>query len=578
MPNPNRLASAGPIDPANGFPLWFGDGTTRLEIVLNQDVNAPAIGELPDPNLPMSFPDNFPDEAFYFMAETRLTVGGAGVAGRARIIMALEAAFGGAGAPAVGANVVFARIRVRMDDLVPGAMYSVDHPYGEFTDLEADDRGRVFHTVDLGITEGDVYAVLKSGEVAPFVRGTTAVPAGYVGDGITEQQITGGPLRNHVVIRGPGIRNAGGAPDPADPTSMDAVYTDLFTVQGRIATRIGARPTNANYEVVGGQTRLRISAHSDAGQDIRVMGDQFHFQLDASGEHYGVIGDVAAIPAGGILINLTDNPPTQAALPVNASGLISDLVTIASAVHDSGTDTLSVDAKSSDPSAVLTLEPLGLALSHGANSLTGIAVAPGVIDVVSDKGGTAQAAVALTGAASPQQSVTAQIGVMAGAFADQPITLDGTGSPGATGYSWTQQSGPAATIVSPSAAITEVQLTAGGTYVFQLTVTGAGGPASATQSVTVAAPPATDNLTIDLCEYRTRRQQFRIVGNVGVVPNSVTVTRGGSVIGTATVDAAGDFAVRASLAETGGAPPLPGATLTIASARSTITFPISIRN
>lgn len=578
MSNPNRLENAGPVDPANGFPLWFGDGTTRLEIVLGQDLNAPAIGELPDPNAPMSFPDNFPDEAFYYMAETRLTVGGAGIAGRARVLMALEAAFGGAGEPAPGANVVFARIRVRMDDLVPGAKYSVYHPYGEFIDLEADDRGRVFHTVDLGIAEGDVFAVLETGEVAPFLHGTTAVPAGYLGDGITEQQVTGGPFRNHVLITGPGIREEGGAPDPANPTSMDAVFSDLFTVQGKIATRFGAIPTDANYEVSGGQTRLRVSATSDPGQDIRLVGNQFHFKLDGNGEHYSVIGDVGSVPDGGILVNLTDNPPTSAALPIGDAGTVADLVTIASATHDSGSDTLSVDVRSSDPAATLMLEPLSLPLSHGMNNLAGIAIAPGVIDVISDKGGWDTAIVSISGASSPQQPVEAKIGVTSGTFADEPVVLDGTGSPGATGYGWTQSSGPAATIASPSADVTDVQLSAAGTYVFTLTVTGSGGPATANVSITVVAPPATDSLRIDLCEYRTRRQQFRIVGNVAVVPNSVTVSRGGSELGTATVDATGDFAIRVSLAETAGAPPLPGETLVITSKRSTTTFPISIRN
>lgn len=578
MPNTIRLKSAGSIDSENGFPLWFGDGTTRLEIVLNEDENAPAIGELPDPNAPMTFPGNFPDEAFYFMAEARLPVGGAGTVGRARVIMALEAAFGGAGQPAVGANVVFARIRVRMDDLVPGGLYSIYHPYGEFIDLPADEKGRVFHTVDLGIAEGNVYAVLEVGEVAPFLRGTTVVPAGYLGDGATEQEVTGGPARDHVVITGPGIRQGGGAPDPSDPGNMNRVYTNLFTVQGKIATRVGAIPTHADYTVVGGQTRLRVSAKSDAGQDIRLAGDQFHFKLNGGGEYYSVIGDVAVVPSGGTLVNLTDNPPTTAALPVGTAGTVADLVTIASAMHDLGLGTLSVDARSSDPAAILTLEPLAVALVHGVNNLAGIAIAPGVIEVVSDKGGRAAAIVSLSGTSSPQQPVAATIGVTAGTFADDLVVLDGTGSAGATGYAWSQVSGPAATIATPAAVSTEVHLTTAGSYVFQLTVTGSGGPASMTVSIAVQAPPATDSLQISVCEYRTRRQQFRIVGNVAVIPNRVNASRGGIPLGAATVDAAGDFAIRVSLAETGGAPPLPGETLQISSKRSTTTFPISIRN
>ena len=46
-----------------------------------------------DPSATMRFPDNFPDESLYFMAKARLSVGGAGAIGRARVIVALEATF-----------------------------------------------------------------------------------------------------------------------------------------------------------------------------------------------------------------------------------------------------------------------------------------------------------------------------------------------------------------------------------------------------------------------------------------------------------------------------------------------------
>ena len=36
-----------------------------------------------------------------------------------------------------------------MDNMIPGATYHITHPYGE-VDLEADDRGRVFSTEDIG--------------------------------------------------------------------------------------------------------------------------------------------------------------------------------------------------------------------------------------------------------------------------------------------------------------------------------------------------------------------------------------------------------------------------------------------
>jgi hypothetical protein len=127
--NSNRLKAAGPIDPDNGFPLWFEDEKgVRLELginrdFLNPDPLLPAIGDLQNPADSLKFPDNFPDESFYFLAEAELQVDGNGRAGRARVILALEAAFGGTGDPQEGLNVVFARIRVRMDNLIPGTQY-----------------------------------------------------------------------------------------------------------------------------------------------------------------------------------------------------------------------------------------------------------------------------------------------------------------------------------------------------------------------------------------------------------------------------------------------------------------------
>jgi hypothetical protein len=73
--NAKRLKAAGPIDPDNGFPLWFEDENgVRLELGINRDsLNpdplVPAIGDLQKPANPLSFPDNFPDESFYFLAE-----------------------------------------------------------------------------------------------------------------------------------------------------------------------------------------------------------------------------------------------------------------------------------------------------------------------------------------------------------------------------------------------------------------------------------------------------------------------------------------------------------------------------
>lgn len=283
--NDKRLASAGPINPNHGFPDWFEDANgVRLVIVTEPDPMAPAIGELQQPGAPVAYPANFPEEAFYYMAEARLEVGGNGVVGRARVIMALEAAFGGDGTPEYGntmnpnehLGVVFARLRVRIDDLIPGAEYVVRHPYGETDPFTADERGRIFETCDLGLAEGKMDRVVTTGEIAPFLIWAGGQPNGYIGDGVTEHQVTGGPFRNHVEIAGPRIGM--GSIHAVGP---DLVRTDLFTVQGR---RPGTVPNagpvglplleiiTAEYRTSRGQFRIggSVSPISTAGKSNMV--------------------------------------------------------------------------------------------------------------------------------------------------------------------------------------------------------------------------------------------------------------------------------------------------------------------
>src|SRR4051812_17169167 len=90
----------------------------------------PAALELPAPGAPVVFPGNFPDEAFYFSAEAEMLVGGPAGSARARLILALEAAFGGTGAVVDGQQMVFGRIRLRIDDVEPGRTYTATGPYG----------------------------------------------------------------------------------------------------------------------------------------------------------------------------------------------------------------------------------------------------------------------------------------------------------------------------------------------------------------------------------------------------------------------------------------------------------------
>src|SRR2546427_9164526 len=69
------LFGFGPVDPVNGFPQYYQD-SAGLALAPCLDAVCGGVGfVLPNPNLPLSFPDNFPVETFYSRAIVKMTVG-----------------------------------------------------------------------------------------------------------------------------------------------------------------------------------------------------------------------------------------------------------------------------------------------------------------------------------------------------------------------------------------------------------------------------------------------------------------------------------------------------------------------
>lgn len=260
---PGALAAVGPVDHANGYPFWYGDAgdpdagldPVRLELCLD-DPLCPVVGELPDPSRPLSYPDNFPDEAFWWSGEAALTTpSGAS----ALLVLAQEAAFGGAGNVAVGEQISFARLRIRIDNVAPGGTYTVTSPYGVDV-VTADDRGRVFFTEDVGCLAAPcTFTEALDGRVGPFLRWDPAVgpaaPAGYVGNPLVEHEVVGSPHgTNFFRVEGPDIGGPG----------VDRVQTDLFVVQGRLAElRATASPQGGLYAAPQ-DVRLQASFPAEA--------------------------------------------------------------------------------------------------------------------------------------------------------------------------------------------------------------------------------------------------------------------------------------------------------------------------
>lgn len=401
--NPDHLAAVGPLNEF-GYPRWYRDSNdVLLDLGIDPaDPNLPAIGELPDPGAPLSFPDNFPDEAFYFLAEARLATGGTAVAGRARVILALEAAFGGDGTPQDTMQAVFGRIRFRIDRAVPNATYVFTHPYGQSGPLRADDRGRLFETEDISLSPGDFEAALGS-QIGPFLRWSNdapQAPPGYLGDGATPHKITGSPVQqqNYVIIEGPGIGsldvNGGPTRAPGEPNNRNKVYTDLFVVQGRIARVTGVRIDQAVYHrPANGPTTVDVLASTEPNKQLVLSGPGLAATgLRAEGRVYLARAVLAGAPGAGITVtNTTDNPPTaEQALPT-------DLVS-AGATYDIDARTLTVEAHSSDEVAAPALTAVGYGpLNAVPEVFPGIDAVPPTLTVTSALGGRAVVPITVVG-------------------------------------------------------------------------------------------------------------------------------------------------------------------------------------
>lgn len=222
---PNR--NVGPIDPRHGFPLWYQDDK-GVKLALCLDANGMCLSSPPDATQPASVTDtllNFPGEAFWWSGEAGIDLPGGG---RARLVLAKEAAFTVEDA-AVGKQISFDRVRVRIDGVTPGASYTVTHPFGTAT-FEADDDGVIDETEDIGCGAApcDFKAALN-GAVGVFLRWDPAVlpaaPAGYLGDPNVPHRVTGSPLNtNFFRIAGPNIGGAG----------VNTIQTNLFTVSGKL--------------------------------------------------------------------------------------------------------------------------------------------------------------------------------------------------------------------------------------------------------------------------------------------------------------------------------------------------------
>ncbi|MFZ4717819.1 MAG: choice-of-anchor D domain-containing protein [Ilumatobacteraceae bacterium] len=288
------IAAAGPAQAATtppaksaqlnsgGFPTWFQDANgVRAELCLDpNDTNCLAPLAAPgiyDPNLPLSFPSNYPDELFYSAVDSQpVTATDAScvdAGGTISVHLALEAAYF-SGTPAPGDQAVFGRIRVNAQagsGLCGGTWYTFRTPYGPIT-VQTQADGSIVGgaasaaTVDVGcfptpavpcaFNETLAAPVLQIG----FLQQVSGAAAGYLGDG-SFSPVTGGLAGyNHLEV----VKWAEGTAPAAsgyqaDCTGTCTVVADTanFAVLTKLAGPLSADVTTADF---GGQALATTSA------------------------------------------------------------------------------------------------------------------------------------------------------------------------------------------------------------------------------------------------------------------------------------------------------------------------------
>jgi hypothetical protein len=469
LASPN-LASAGlervgPTRSDIGYPDWYQDSTG---VVL--EFCSPSPGELAtghclllpaDTTAPEVFPGQFADEHFYWAADAVGDWTFNGQSSGARLILGLEAAFA-IGPVRDGDQIVFGRLRIRIDDLPLSGTYTIYTPYGKYVFEDQVAGERLFFTEDIGITcaAGDFSCALQS-SIGPFLLPSDA-PGGaeigpvtgpdptklYIADPGRDGPVTGSPLPDWVLSDG-STRNANVFVVEA-PNGQVIFESYNFTLMGRLFSgeipgrvsvdRASYSRTAASQQIdtfaTGFPTRqARIPATPVIEPEVPQL-QVFSAPCAGTGPFTAPAGVPAPLARNGTLYFAQTQPavvPTHVCLehtnarntsgqivPVYFNVPLGDKVNIAEATYDPDTETLKVVASSSD---LVELPQLSVA-SFGEVPTTDIPV-EGVVFITSVTAPPHQVRVnsAQTGTNAMQVVVTAATGGANGA----PDAIDDTG-------------------------------------------------------------------------------------------------------------------------------------------------------
>ena len=442
-----KAVDPGPYTLATGrYPMWYQDhNDLSMELCQSRAASSrvpvsvpPAYmcTLLPEPGiyddaLPLVFPDNWPPEMFWYLAETAIPAVGNSGYELDVYVAGIEAAFASEN-PIDGDQQSFARIRIRVS--VPQAgTYVITHPYGvETVNVTTPGRRAINITRDIGIgAPGDFSGVLK-GALGPFLRGVggpyteinpdTSASETFIGDPNITEAVIGSPFNtNYVEIKGP----------------AGTIRTDVFTVSGKVLDARKQTPAElerASYRRTSDGTRVEVFAKAPNNATLcfretlaLVPGTpaspcQFNLLPDNNGLFFAHRLSPGAPPP---VIVVTATDPSGATRPTALSRKLSDVVKVTTARYDWANKRLRIEASSSDEVQVPDLVAQGygrLSKSGTVQSLTvnGLAQPPASVTIKSAAGGSDTEAVVIVGNAPVEAENQAPVAV-----ADQGSTSFG---------------------------------------------------------------------------------------------------------------------------------------------------------
>ena len=351
-----ELRAVGPIDVTNGYPVWFQDSNSvALEACL--DLLDPLCLQpipAPNPQQPVSFPNNFPEEVFWWTGDATITLPSGGTAS---LILAMEGAFANA-AVIPGDQVTFGRIRVNMDTPVTG-IYTITHPFGTMVVNVTDQALGIKNAgVDVGLGGAPFTGVIDPASndletiftpdtynFGPYLRWTDpdfpvvdqVSGRRYMGNPNIPHIVTGSPLGNNFFrVVGPVGSNIGGI-------GIDTIETNLFSVSGKIlGLGVAPFPSASITAVVGTPVNIAVTVTNLTAVAVSFV----NTPISITGTN---AADFTVLLAGNTCTGATLVAPDPNAAPPVAAGTCTFNVQFSPAATATATRTATVTITSDNP-------------------------------------------------------------------------------------------------------------------------------------------------------------------------------------------------------------------------------------